>query len=277
MTGRDPNDLRVALVLLRELRGWTREALADASGVPASTVSEYETGELAPSAGNLRRLMEAFRFPPPLLDGLLAFLRALRQVITLGDAPGAGSPAEIDRVAAGTGQAVEELTRASFSLAVAQLAPAGSAPAAADRREAPALWARLEPLSPAERLGLVRGGERFRGWALAERLCAESAREAADRPEKAVELAELALEIARLVPGDERWRARLQGYVLVFLGHAHRVSGNLPAAEEAFARSREAWQEAAEPPARLEALADELAHGGSSPEGAFDLLGEPRR
>jgi hypothetical protein len=65
--------------------------------------------------------------------------------------------------------------------------------------------------------------------------------EAADGPEGA-ELAGLALRIAGLLPGEERWRSRVEGYAWAFLGKARRARGDLPGAREAFARSAELWQ-----------------------------------
>jgi len=242
---RDPQDLSAALVLLRKVRKFrTQEELACAAGLQASSVCEYETGKVVPSDRNLARLMAALRFPLPLLDGLLALVRAVRHVTTVCEALGGnGLPEGLEDLAVRAGRAAEEFARAASSLVLAELAPAagGAPPSAEDHLAAPGLWESLTPFSHAERLGLVRAGQRFRSWALAALLCDESVTAAADDPQRAVALAELALEIARFVPGSESWRSRLRGYAWAFVGNACRVSGDLCSADEAFARSHEAW------------------------------------
>lgn len=242
MPAMDLDDLGAALLLLRALWHWTQEDLAAASGVPASAICEYEAGKRQPSARSLGRLMAALRFPLLLLAPLLSLIRAVRNVIAVCGALRGRPPPELAAVAAQAGRATEDFLRAGLSLAAAQLAPAGSPPVPGDRIAGVELRARLEPYSQADRLDLVRLGETFRSWALAESLCAESVAAAADRPQEAVELAELALEIACLLAGDERWRSRVQAYAWAFLGNARRVTGDLAAAEEAFGRSHELWQ-----------------------------------
>lgn len=61
----------------------------------------------------------------------------------------------------------------------------------------------------------------------------------------AEELARLAIEIARRIPGSEARRARLEGSAERFLGNALRVRGQLPAAEEAFNRADLLWAKGA--------------------------------
>jgi tetratricopeptide (TPR) repeat protein/transcriptional regulator with XRE-family HTH domain len=244
MPVRDLDDLGAALLLLRALWRWTQEDLAIASGVPASAICEYEAGKREPSARNLGRLMVAFRFPLLLLDPLLALIRAVRNVIAVcGALRGGGPPPDLEDLAARAGRVAEEFLRAAFSLALAQLAPAKPPPVPEDRVVGPTLRACLESCSPADRLGLVRAGDRFRTWPLVEIFCADSEQAAADDARTAVEFAELALEIARFVPGDERWRSRVQGYAWAFLGNARRVNGDLAVAKEALARSHEVWPE----------------------------------
>src|SRR5262249_5956053 len=85
----------------------------------------------------------------------------------------------------------------------------------------------------------------YQSWALARLLCEESVRVAADDAVRALELAELARFIAEREPGSEAWRSSLLGWVYAFVGNAHRVGGDLPAADAAFARSDELWQKGA--------------------------------
>jgi tetratricopeptide (TPR) repeat protein len=122
---------------------------------------------------------------------------------------------------------------------------AREAQAEEDRREAEALWKRLKRRSKVQFLALVEEAEEFRSWALAERLCDESARAAAHDPLRAIELAEVALHIAERASGDEAWRYRLQGYAWAFLGNAFRVHGLLPEADAAFSKAWALWDQGA--------------------------------
>jgi tetratricopeptide (TPR) repeat protein len=82
-------------------------------------------------------------------------------------------------------------------------------------------------------------------WALCERLCAESSRQAAHSAAAAVGLAEIAIDVAALVPGGNTWRQRVSGYAWAFVGNARCVANNLTGSEEAFARSRVLWHRGA--------------------------------
>ncbi|HEY7214283.1 MAG TPA: tetratricopeptide repeat protein, partial [Thermoanaerobaculia bacterium] len=95
---------------------------------------------------------------------------------------------------------------------------------------------------PPDRWMLVEDAEEYRSWGLCELLCHESEKAAADDAGRAVELAELALLIADLAPGEEAWRWRLQGYASAHLGNALRVRTDWPGAEKAFGRAFELWQ-----------------------------------
>jgi hypothetical protein len=76
---------------------------------------------------------------------------------------------------------------------------------------------------------------------MCERLCEESRALAASNPGRALELAELALRVAVLVPGGEGLRSRLQGYAWAYIGNARRAAGDRSAAREAFAQARTLW------------------------------------
>jgi DNA-binding XRE family transcriptional regulator len=148
------------------------------------------------------------------------------------------------------------------------------------RRRAAELWDRLRRYGPEERRALVREAAEFQSWTLCERLCEESARVGTESPAAAVQLAELAVEVAlvaaapmgrargalsarlagRVGPGApavpaadakppwatwpqdaERWRDRLSGYAWAFVGEARRLAGDPAGAEEALARARVSW------------------------------------
>ncbi len=91
----------------------------------------------------------------------------------------------------------------------------------------------------------------FRGSDLAIFLCEESERTAAGDASQSLEIALLALFIAERVHGQAAWRWRLAGYVWAFIGNAHRVCGDLQAAEVAFQSSIELWGKGATEPGSL--------------------------
>jgi transcriptional regulator with XRE-family HTH domain len=57
----DP-DFGVILALLRTGRGWSQAELARASGVPASSISQYETGKKLPELKSLMRMLSAMEY-----------------------------------------------------------------------------------------------------------------------------------------------------------------------------------------------------------------------
>lgn len=132
--------------------------------------------------------------------------------------------------------AVEELLPAEAPEAVE-----ARAPTAEDRLQVPELWARLERYSPAQRTALVEELEEFRSWTLCEKAAAESLAAAAE-PRKALDLTNLALEIAGQVSGPETWRQRLQGYAWAHVAKARDILGDPPGAADALARARTLWE-----------------------------------
>jgi phytoene dehydrogenase-like protein len=121
-----------------------------------------------------------------------------------------------------------------------------------ERQRAEELWSRLAVCSPEGRLAIVRLGQEFRTWALCERLCAESEREAPRHPAQAAELARLAQEVAERVPGPDRWRSRLRGYATAHLALALRAGGDPDAADTLLAEAERLWQEGADPAGLLD-------------------------
>ena len=110
------------------------------------------------------------------------------------------------------------------------------------RQQARVLWRRMQRRTPSVRRALVEGDPEFRSWALCELICKESIKAAADNADRARELADLALLIADLMPGEASWRQRLQGYAWAHVGNGRRVRSDLPGAEEAFDRAGKLWE-----------------------------------
>jgi len=67
---------RLALVLLRSLKGWDQEELARASRTAPSQISIYERGVRVVPRDVLERVAAAANFPADLLDSLLWLLRS---------------------------------------------------------------------------------------------------------------------------------------------------------------------------------------------------------
>ncbi len=178
---------RLFLVLVRHALGWfEQQQLAAALGVAPSQISMWERGERPIPEEALEAAAAQANLSPPLLALALRAIRSFLQATQ-----GRGST--------GRGLAfVAALDLLPPLLEAADVVLARLRPAADDPPGAPALWARLERLTPAERRLVVEEGEEYQTRALHERVLAESAALAATDPRHAQELARLAARIAEL-------------------------------------------------------------------------------
>lgn len=121
---------------------------------------------------------------------------------------------------------------------------------ARSRAEAPALMARLARYPFERQRAFVRDLPRFRSWGLCELLCEESERVAPADARRAVELAELAVELAGALeewqPAEELWLFELRANAWAHLGNARRVLGEMRSAREAFTKADELWRAGAD-------------------------------
>jgi len=233
-----PPELSVALTTLRRARGWTAQDLAQATGVSTKMISVYEIGRKAPSRERVEKMVAAMGYGVEAIDLILLGLKEVAGVAGAPRSPVDPTSDELRRIkqfAARDGLAVVELMVDHL----VQLVRNRRARQA--RCEAARLWAQLRSVGAAERRRLVESAPEFHSWALAERLCHESEDAAADRADRALELASLACRAAELTPGEGAWRSRLQGYCLAFLANARRVLGDLRGAEDAFGSARRLW------------------------------------
>jgi transcriptional regulator with XRE-family HTH domain len=83
----DP-DLGVILTLLRSARGWNQGRLSQASGLRASSISDYERGRKIPELATLLRMLRAMDLPLAAIDLTRSYLAALRG----GGGPGSLAP-----------------------------------------------------------------------------------------------------------------------------------------------------------------------------------------
>lgn len=225
-------DLRIALSFLRMLRGWTQAQMAEAAGVDKTVICAYEMGRRAPRPRSLNKLLKAVNLTPLSLDWLLGFVRSAREAMEGGH-----------EVTLGMADFVARAGSAAIRLAIIEgleehgfwgLPSPGQAPAAEARARAEALWTENQDLRTGDWRLLIEESAEFQGWAVCERLCLESAR--AVRPERALELAELALLVAGQVQGNEVLRSRLQSQARARLAEARRVAPGGP--PTAFPRAR---------------------------------------
>ncbi len=225
--------LGAILAVLRIVRGWSQLELARAAGMRPGTISEYERGKKPLPLRTLERLAAVMGYPPAMIERTRAFIQEARS--TAGPVqPGESFSRQIDVFAAGFGRSYEDFARTWLTRFLAETS------ALETRCQAPFLWERLRRYKAGERPGIVERNPEFQSWGLCELVCLESEKAAADDAKKALELAELALLIAKLVPGERGQCA--QGWAWAFVGNARRVGGNLRTADEAFARSQELWR-----------------------------------
>jgi transcriptional regulator with XRE-family HTH domain len=232
--GRDRTPYGMALSVLRALSGWDQRTLASALALTSDTISEYERGKRIPKLETLHRAALAMGFDEPLLDRALSLAEEAAELGAAEEEPHAD-----DRLRHGLRTLVTDASARFLGRAITRGIEAREAV------EAVGLWRRLASYRHAQRVALVREGERFWRPALAKLLCAESEREAAASPAGARELAELAILIAERVSASASGPvsasgaagAGLLGYCRAHLANALRVAGHLGPAEAELARA----------------------------------------
>jgi tetratricopeptide (TPR) repeat protein len=101
-------------------------------------------------------------------------------------------------------------------------------------------------------MAIVQVAEECWSWALCERVCEESEREASRDVERASAWAHLARQIAERVQGPEEWRHRIQGYAAAHGANALRVAGNLVSAEATLEEAKRLWRVGSDPAGLLD-------------------------
>ncbi len=239
MPRRLPPPLGLVLTILRLLRGWAQKDLAEATGLSRGLLSEYETGATLLTRERLDSLAATLGFLPEDVDVVLFALGLMEPAAAAPASFLDPCPAErriIDRAAARAARDTAAAFRASLIREVRE------EKARQAREAAGGLWSHLKRSSPADRRALVAETREYQDPFLCERICEESAKAAASSASVALELAELALHVARHTPGSEAECSRLQGYAWAFVGNARRVGSDLPAADEAFTRAWGLWR-----------------------------------
>ncbi len=233
-------DLSIVLYTLRETLGWSQADLAEAAGISANQINDYERGRKRLTRERLEHLTSFLGLGPERIDALLAEMEATRAAARPDGAPADRFEVRrrrIEAIAAKVGRLAATFARSALTL----LSLGGESIHAQDRADV--LWGLLKKKKTlTERLALVEKDPRFRTWGLVLRVVEESLDAAANHPKEALELARLAVRIAELVPGRKEWRWRLQGLATAALANALRVCNDMPAAGEALTRALKLWE-----------------------------------
>jgi tetratricopeptide (TPR) repeat protein len=231
---------RLLYMLVRGDMELDRAGFGAATGTAASQVSVYLKGERTVPDIVLERAVDARSFPRILVRPALRAIRSFRAA--------ARGWSRVDRVMTETffaellavsGEALEAIFTAASPAPPPRVA---AVPSAADRDLAAQLWLRLEPRNARQRLAMVQLIEEFQSWALCETVAAKSIDMAPSSPAKALELAELALHIAELCPGDEPLRMTARGYAWFHVANARRVTNDFPGSDVALATAASFWE-----------------------------------
>jgi transcriptional regulator with XRE-family HTH domain len=234
---------------IRWLRNWNQAKLSRESGIGKSQISRYEAGLETPGPAVFQQIAAAGGVPLRLMGFIWSCLQLIRSAIaaeTANEAKPGNPAAGSEETHAAVAQAVDRalaLARAELALlrSTARSGPPHP-PSAEDLSRAEALVKKLRNSSKEKRRLLIEGGPSFRSWVVCLRLCAASEAAAANDPVEARELAELAVFIAPQVPGDEAWRARLEGYCTGYIANSQKVSNELRLADATLARAWRRWK-----------------------------------
>jgi tetratricopeptide (TPR) repeat protein len=304
---RKPTLRQLLVAVLAFWRDRKQKEIEAAAGLPEKGMSRYlRAGEIPDDV--FGKLLDALACPPDAVFSVTACLEDLEVLESAMDLT-EEEKAEVAHAKLRAGRRVRQglIEAARHSRTVsAEGSPAEAHVAAYDRQRAAELFRRLEDLPQEARLALVERGEEPWRWALCERACEASVREASRNVDRSAAWAQLARRIAERVRGPEEWRSRLRGYAAAHVANVLRVSGDLGAADVTLEEAKRLWQAGSDPagvldPGRLldleaslrraqrrfpEALAllDEAAAVGRRPERALlqkgytlEVMGEYER
>jgi tetratricopeptide (TPR) repeat protein/DNA-binding XRE family transcriptional regulator len=225
--------------LLRALSGKTQEEIGEEIDIHPTRVGQIEQGKFLPKPEYLEQLAAAAGITAAGAEEILRVYEVLRR------------PRRRDgRSAEGVlEQLIEDqraLIQASYRRLLTLPLPYRS-PRAEDRQQGDELFARLQEISEEGKLAVVEVAEQYQSWALCERVCHASEREAWRDVERAAALARLGQEIAERVRGSEEWRQRVQGYSEGHNSNVLRVRGELEAADASFDEAKRLWLSGSDP------------------------------
>jgi tetratricopeptide (TPR) repeat protein len=232
-----PSLLGLALHHLITAHGWSARELASEAGVAPSTISAY-IWEDALTRERLEELAGLMGLGP---DSVERAILAARLVLPPPAAPWSPvdpTPEERRIAEKAAAMAAGELAEVVLDVRLREIRHENRR---RDLEEGKRLARELKTYSQADRRILIEATPEYQHWGLACALCSDSEAAAARNPAKALELAELALFVARHVgleePGSGAFRSRLEGWCTGFVANAQRVTGSdLPGAEKTWVR-----------------------------------------
>ncbi|HEX4960021.1 MAG TPA: helix-turn-helix transcriptional regulator [Thermoanaerobaculia bacterium] len=210
-----PEDQVVLLPQLRAYRDLSQEELAANSGLDVRTVRRYESGERMPRRG-YEQVVEGTGLPLELVEACnLPAVRAGRLALARFTA---GLFKDMETALAALDGCLTDIRRAALAALLVELNDPSSQTFSSESSWEVSIWRFIEGL------------------------CHESEAAASGDVERALRLAELALRAAERAPGKGERRQKIESYAWSFIGNARRVSGMLPGADAALARSGELWK-----------------------------------
>ncbi|MFL6194282.1 MAG: helix-turn-helix domain-containing protein, partial [Thermoanaerobaculia bacterium] len=209
--------------LLRALSGKTQEQFGKETGIQTALLAQFELGKAIPARPHLERMAAAVKLSVSSTEDALRYLDTLRRP---RNRRGAGAKPILGGIAEGVRSELDHAYRRLLGVRLPDLGPQEE-----DRWRAAELFNRLEGLSQAARMAVVEVAEECQSWALCERACDASEREASRNLEQAAAWAQIARRISERVRGSEEWRNRLQGYAVAHVANVLRVSGDLGSAD----------------------------------------------
>lgn len=176
--------------LARALSDETQKVFAEETGVHLTLLAQYERGQVEPGPESLERLMRGAGLTAGEGEEVLRLADTLRR--------------SRERAGRGEGELFQELLAAQVSSIhqrLLRLPLPGGQPQTGEPPAADELWSRLQGLSEAQSMAVVRMAREFQSRALAERLREESEKEASRDPGRAAFLERLAREVGARAAG----------------------------------------------------------------------------
>jgi transcriptional regulator with XRE-family HTH domain len=213
-------DTGLAVFVLRFFKDWTQAELSAESGVDQGLISNYEQRKVKARRENMERLARAVGADLEWFEQLVSQCRGIRQHFERIGREGRNGASGGAAAAPDLQGKILEAVRDGVAPYLLQISPPDREPEPQpeDRAWAEMQWLVMEPLqAELQCLYVEILEEDERSWALAEKLCWVSNAVAAERPDEALRLALLAVQLAEQSPGSESWRRRLRGWCDLFV------------------------------------------------------------
>lgn len=259
--------------------GRSQKEIGAGAGISEKRVSQYLRRGVSKEAV-FQRLLRALNCPPGAVPIVTGCLEALDALEGKGDLTAEELACVEDNALAFWRLGREALTEIALRSRAVPLEgypqPHDLVPA---RWRAGELFGRLERQAEATRPAIIRVGLEYHNWAVCERVCLASEREASRKVERAAAWASLAEQIAARIQGPDEWRNRVRGYAAAHGANVLRVSGELKAADITFEEAKRLWRSGSDPkgvldPGRVLDLEASLRRGQRRIEEALALLDE---